>query len=189
METRFVRNMVCQRCILAVQQVLTQAQLPWDEVQLGEVRFREALLPAQLGQLSKVLQSLGFELIDDRKTALIEKIKQLTLHYIQTIAETGVRQQNLSDYITRQLHFDYSYLSDLFSSVEGVTIENYFIAQRIEKAKELLVYGQQTITEIAYELGFSSMHHLSAQFKKVTGLTPSHFRKIGLHKRIPLDKV
>jgi AraC-like DNA-binding protein len=126
-------------------------------------------------------------LIDTRVNKIIEDIKLAVLEYLNL----GMENQNLklSGFITKKLSYDYSYLSDLFSSVEGKTIEQYFILQRIEKVKELLVYDQLSLTEISYQTGFSSVHHLSSQFKKITGLTPSHFKKIGVEKRKSLDQL
>ncbi len=117
---------------------------------------------------------------------IVEDIKKIVLAYITD--ESDNKKRKLSSYITAHLHYDYSYLSDLFSSIEGITIEQFLIVQRIEKVKELIVYEELSLTEIAYQTGFSSVHHLSSQFKKVTGLTPSHFKKIGAEKRKPIGK-
>jgi AraC-like DNA-binding protein len=133
------------------------------------------------------LNKVGFELIEKRVNKIVEKIKKLVLEYIGKYADD--ERLKLSSFITGHIHYDYSYLSDLFSSIEGTTIEQFFIVQRIEKVKELIVYDERSLTEIAYETGFSSVHHLSAQFKKVTGLTPSHFKKIGAEKRKSIDQV
>ena len=117
----------------------------------------------------------------------MEDIKKLVLQYLED--QSGDNNLKLSSFITQQLHYDYSYLSDLFSSIEGITIEQFFILQRIEKVKELIVYGQLSLTEIAYQTGFSSVHHLSTQFKKITGLVPSHFNKIAADKRKSIDNI
>ena len=158
-----------------------------SKIELGEVDTEEDLPKEELKKLDEKLRSLGFELITSRTNKIIEDIKKLILEYI----DLGIDSQriNLSDHISKKLNYDYSYLSDLFSSVEGKTIEQYFILQRIEKVKELLVYDQLSLTEISYQTGFSSVHHLSAQFKKVTGLSPSHFKKIGEQKRKGLDAI
>ena len=172
--------MVCQRCIMTVENILKKEQVPYSKVSLGEVELRRELNEAEMKNVEADLKQVGFELITGRTNKIIEDIKQLVMEYIALGDE---KKTKLSAFITSKLHYDYSYLSDLFSSVEGITIEHYLITQRIEIVKELLVYDQLSLTEIAYQVGFSSVHHLSAQFKKVTGLTPTHFKKIGAEKR------
>lgn len=179
--------MVCDRCIRAVTEVLCDLNIAHKAVLLGEVEIIKELTLEEQSALKTRLMALGFELIDDRKSQLIEHIKLFLVRGVQT-AE-GEPRENLSDQLSKHLHHDYSYLSNLFSSVEGVTIERYFIALKIEKAKELLVYGELSLSEIAWKLGYSSVQHLSHQFKKVTGLTPSYFKQIGAEKRQPLDQV
>jgi len=179
-----IKNMVCQRCIMSVENILKKAGANYSAVRLGEVDLEVELTQAQQVQVENDLKNVGFELIAGRTNKIVEDIKQLVMQYI---AQGDEKKMKLSSFITKQLHYDYSYLSDLFSSIEGITIEQYLIVQRIEKVKEFLVYDQLSLTEIAFELGFSSVHHLSAQFKKVTGLTPSHFKKIGAEKRRALD--
>lgn len=185
--TIFVKNMVCQRCIMTVENILRNLHIPFNKVSLGEVQPEQKLSEKELKEIDKALNEVGFELIDTRVNKIIEDIKQALMEYLNL----GMDSQDLklSSFITNKIHYDYSYLSDLFSSVEGKTIEQFFILQRIEKVKELLVYDQLSLTEISYQTGFSSVHHLSAQFKKVTGLTPSHFKKIGNKKRKSLDKL
>jgi AraC family transcriptional regulator len=179
--------MVCQRCIMTVENIFNDLNLPFSNVSLGEVYLNKKLLPNELSGVEKALKRVGFELIDGRINKIIEDIKQAVMEYLNL----GMDSQNfkLSSFITNKIPYDYSYLSDLFSSIEGKTVEQFFILQRIEKVKELLVYDQLSLTEISYQTGFSSVHHLSAQFKKVTGLTPSHFKKIGTEKRKSLDKL
>ena len=176
--------MVCQRCIMTVESILKKLNLPHGNVSLGEVELPQKAGEDQLKELDQELKKVGFELIETRVNKIVEDIKKLVLAYITT--DAGDKNQKLSAWITQHLHYDYSYLSDLFSSIEGVTIEQFFIVQRIEKVKELIVYDELSLTEIAYRLGFSSVHHLSFQFKKITGLTPSHFKKVGAQKRKPL---
>lgn len=187
--TLYIKNMVCQRCIMSVQQALKQLDIPFHKVMLGEAQTCNDLNEKQRESLSKELGKLGFELIDTRKNQLIEKIKKSLQEYLANIEKEWERKQNLSDFISKKLNYEYSYLSDLFSSVEGATIENYFIQLRIERAKELIVYDEKSLTEISYQLGYSSVHHLSSQFKKVTGLTPSHFKKIGTSRRKGLENL
>jgi AraC family transcriptional regulator len=183
----FIKNMVCNRCIMTVENILNQNHIPYNNVSLGEVELERKLSAEETKTIEADLQKVGFELIDKRVNKIIEDIKQAVLEYLNL----GMDSQNLklSSFITKNIPYDYSYLSDLFSSIEGKTIEQYFILQRIEKVKELLVYDQLSLTEISYQTGFSSVHHLSSQFKKVTGLTPSHFKKIGFEKRKALDQL
>jgi YesN/AraC family two-component response regulator len=183
----FIKNMVCQRCVMTVENIFRDLQLPYRSVKLGEVEITGKLAEETTTQLQTALHKVGFELIETRVNKLVADIKQAVMEYLSL----GLDSQNmkLSSFITTKIPNDYSYLSDLFSSVEGKTIEQYFILQRIEKVKELLVYDQLSLTEISYRTGFSSVHHLSAQFKKVTGLTPSHFKKIGHEKRKALDSI
>lgn len=178
--------MVCARCVLSVETILERLSIPVSHVGLGIVALESPLGKKQEQELEKELNKVGFELIESRQNQLIEKIKGILLHYLNSEIDT---KQNISELIGEKLPYDYSYLSDLFSSAEGRSIEQYYIAQRIEKAKELLVYNQLSLTEIAYQLGFSSVHHLSAQFKKVTGLTPSRFKTIGSEKRKAQDNL
>jgi len=186
-KTLFIKNMVCDRCILTVENIFKELNIPFHKVSLGEVNLAEKPTNEELEKIEKELNDVGFELIETRVNKIIEDIKQAVIEYLNL----GMDSQNinLSSFITKKIPHDYSYLSDLFSSVEGKTIEQFFILQRIEKVKELLVYDQLSLTEISYETGFSSVHHLSSQFKKITGLTPSHFKKIGVEKRKSLDRV
>ena len=179
--------MVCQRCIMTVQSIFNDLGISFKKVSLGEVDLDQKLTDVQFEDIKSKLNKVGFELIETRVNKVIEDIKKAALEYVSL----GMDNQNLklSSFITQKIPYDYSYLSDLFSSVEGKTIEQYFIQQRIEKVKELLVYDQLSLTEISYQTGFSSVHHLSSQFKKVTGLTPSHFKKIGAAKRKSLDSL
>jgi AraC family transcriptional regulator len=170
---------------MTVENILEKQEVPFSKVSLGEVDLLEEIDPAKAKDIEGALKEVGFELITGRANKIVEDIKQLAMEYINLGDEKKIK---LSAFITKRLHFDYSYLSDLFSSIEGITVEQYLIEQRIEKVKELLVYDQLSLTEIAYRLGFSSVHHLSAQFKKVTGLTPTYFKKIGAEKRRGLDQ-
>ena len=182
-----IKNMVCQRCILTVENIFNKLEIPFGIVSLGEVELKGTLPESKLKEVEKELKKVGFELIETRAKKIIEDIKKFVLEYISD--EQDDKKIKLSSFITRQIHYDYSYLSDLFSSVEGITIEQFFIVQRIEKVKELLVYEELSLTEISYKTGFSSVHHLSAQFKKITGLTPTHFKKIKVAKRKPIDRL
>ena len=179
--------MVCDRCVLVVKQELEKLDIVPVSVNLGEVKTRDALTEQQILQLNINLASIGFELLDDNKQKLIEKIKTVIIEQIRY--GNADDKHNFSEILSQKLHKDYSYLSALFSDVKSVTIEKYIISQKIEKVKELLVYDELNLSEIAYQLGYSSVAHLSAQFKKTTGLTPSHFKKLGGIHRKSLDKV
>ena len=179
--------MVCNRCVIMVRSVLQELELDVCEVSLGEATLNHPITSFDKQKIVEVLTPLGFELIDDKRSRIIEKIKIIIIdlaHY-----QNSELKENLSDLLSRKLNHDYSYLSNLISDVEGTTIEKYFIAQKIEKVKELLVYDELTLSEIADQLNYSSVAYLSNQFKKVTGLTPSHFKKIKENRRTPLDKV
>jgi AraC family transcriptional regulator len=186
--TLYIKNMVCNRCKAAVRTIIEPLGLHIDNIALGEVEVSESSLPPLLlQQLSESLQNGGFELIDDRKSRMIEKIKNVVVDLVH-YTDDQPRQKH-SDLIVAQLHYDYSYLSRLFSEVEGITIERYIIHQKVEKIKEFLVYDELSLSEIAFRMGYSSVAHLSAQFKKVTGLSPSHFKSMRGSHRKPLDEV
>lgn len=184
----YIKNMVCNRCIMVVRQVFESLDYPPVHISLGEVETATPIENDELDSLREKLTGFGFELIDDTKSQLIEKIKILVIELIRYKNEVEMKV-NYSAYIESKLNKDYNYLSNLFSDVTGVTIEKYIINQKIERVKELLVYDELTLSEIAWKLGYSSVSALSAQFKKVTGLTPKHFKHIKDDKRIPLDKV
>ena len=187
--TLLVKNMVCHRCVLAVEQILTKESIPFEKVTISQVQLLNELSEDQKRRLVKSFKSIGFELIDDRNSALIETIKQLVIKKARNELSENENKEKLSNYISRQVNHEYTYLSSLFSSIEGRTIEKYFIDQRIEKVKELLIYDQLTLSQIAFDLDYSSVAHLSSQFKKITGLTPTYFKEIGLAKRKALDKI
>lgn len=184
-----VKNMVCHRCILAVEDILRREAISFQKVIFGEIHLCDELSRDQKDRLVKAFDQVGFELIDTHSSALIEKIKQLVIKRARNEADEKESKLKLSHYLSGKVNHEYTYLSSLFSSVEGRTIENYFIEQRIEKAKELLVYGQLTLSQIAFDLEYSSVAHLSTQFKKITGLTPTYFKEIGMAKRRALDKI
>jgi AraC family transcriptional regulator len=187
--TILVKNMVCQRCVMAVESILEAGQLPFQKVTFGEIHLADALSEERKGYLKESLAKVGFEMIDSQTGGLVEKIKQLVIKRARNEVPDAERKIKLSLYLSDKVHHEYTYLSSLFSAVEGRTIENYFIEQRIEKAKELLIYDQLTLSEIAFELEYSSAAHLSNQFKKITGLTPTYFKEIGSVKRKALDKI
>lgn len=185
--TIYVKDMVCNRCKMVVKSTLKNLGLHPVQVDLGEIELEENDISQVKEELRKELQSLGFDLLDDKKSRTIEKIKNLITDLVQN--KNNKINVKLSAYLTGELHQDYSALSNLFSDVEGITIEKYYILQKIEKVKELLVYDELTLSEIAFQLNYSSVAYLSNQFKKVTGLSPSHFKKLKVNKRTPLDEL
>ena len=178
--------MVCRRCIIVVTQVLQQLKIATVHVGMGEITLKKSLNEQRLQELEARLQEFGFELLNNAKQKQIEKIKALLIKKVQS----GELEEHfsVSGFLSKALHKDYSSLSRLFSEVTGITIEQFFILQKIEKVKELLVYDELTLSEIAWKLGYSSVSHLSAQFKKTTGLTAGSFKKIG-GQRKALDQV
>lgn len=186
--TIHIKNMVCNRCIKVVKEELQKIGYKVEEITLGEVTIQSDL-EIDFGLINKVLKENGFELIDSRHSRIIEKIKVTIIKTIEEMSEGKITNIQFSELLQENVNLSYQYLSGLFSSSEGITIEKYIILQKIEKVKELIVYDELSISEIAYRLGYSSVQHLSNQFKKVTGLTPSHFKKIKNIKRNPLDKV
>ena len=187
--TLIVKNMVCHRCVLSVEEILKSLKIPYQKVLVGEIHLRNGIEDKTGEILKEKLGKIGLELIDSRVGEIIEKIKQLVIKKSRNEIDDKDRKIKLSSYLSSRLHQEYTSISKLFSDTEGRTIENFFIMHRIEKAKELLVYGQQSLSEIAFGLDYSSVAHLSSQFKKVTGLTPSHFKEIGIAKRKALDQV
>ena len=179
--------MVCNRCILVVKQELEKLQIESNKVTLGEIETTIDLPKEKIQQLSSNLYALGFELLDNAKQQIIEKIKNIIIQQVHYTPDES--HHNFSEILSNTLLKDYSYLSRLFSEVEGITIEKYAINQKIEKVKELIIYDELSLSEIAYKLGYSSVAHLSNQFKKVTGFTTTYFKKIGQNKRKPLDEV
>lgn len=182
-----IKNMVCHRCINSVRDTLMAMNIPYNSIQLGEVELVKPLEENQKIAFSEQLQLLGFELLDNAESQLINAIKT----YIVEKVHHGkhATDNNISDALAQHLHKDYSTLSKLFSKVEGITIEKYILHQKVEKVKELLSYGEQTISEIAFEMNYSSSAHLSNQFKKVTGMTPTQFKKLKTNTRKALDHI
>ena len=179
--------MVSLRCKLLVKEKLDKLGLAYGSVDLGEVEILPDISDQQKMQLKISLSEAGLELMDDRKKILIERIKAVVVemvHYSDELPKT-----NFSDYISEKLHYDYTYLANLFSEVKGTTLEHFVIAHKIERVKELLIYDELSLTEISYKLNYSSVAHLSNQFKKITGLTPSFFKKLKDKRRKPLEDI
>lgn len=183
----YIKNMVCSRCKLVVRNVFGELGIEPVSVDLGEVELKAAPSAGQLEALNRQLEDLGFEIIDDRKSQVIEQIKKVIITLVHHSEEAP--KMNLSDILTEKLNYDYSYLSNLFSEVEGLTIEKYLIAQRVEKVKELLRYDQLTLSQIADQLGYSSVAYLSNQFKKQTGLSPSFYKSMKENHRRNIEEL
>ncbi len=188
MRSIYIKNMVCNRCIKVVREELEKLNLNVGKVTLGEAVITSPDEQIDLDKIGKVLEENGFELLGDKQAKLIEKIKVSIIDKIYSKDE-DLEHFSFSKYLADQLGFSYQHLSNLFSSMEGITIEKYVINQKVERVKELLVYDELTLSEIAYKLGYSSVQHLSGQFKKVTGFTPSEFKNLKDKNRTPLDKI
>ena len=186
--TIYIKNMVCNRCIMAVDGVFKELNYPVTDIKLGEVSFLVEQGEPDFKFIDDKLRSLGFELIEDKKVKLVEKIKALVVNMIHHQITNDLKV-NYSDYIARETGKDYHYLSNLFSEKENITIEKYIILQKIEKVKELLVYDELSLSEIAWQLQYSSTAHLSKQFKQITGFTPTQFKNLKEHNRHPLDEI
>jgi AraC-like DNA-binding protein len=179
--------MVSNRCKMAVKEVLTNLGLHFIVVDLGEVDIMENISPEQREQMKTALLASGLELMDDKRAILIEKIKNTVVEMVHHADE--MIKTNFSDYLSAKLSHNYTYLANLFSEVQGTTIEHFIIAHKIERIKELIIYDELNITEIAWKMNYSSVAHLSNQFKKATGLTPSHFKKLKIKTRNPIEEI
>lgn len=179
--------MVCIRCEMVVKAELEKAGIKYASVKIGEVELLQTLTPDEREQFNEALKKTGLALLDDKKSQLVERVKQVIIEMVHYTEERV--KVNLSEYLSQKLAYDYTYLANLFSEVKGTTIEQFFILQRIERAKEMLVYDELNLIQIADILHFSSSSHLCRQFKKVTGLTPSHFKKLKQHRRETLENV
>lgn len=186
--TLHVKNMVCNRCIKVIQDEFDKLGIVIESIKLGEIDISQKLNKGEINTIKEVLETNGFELIDDKKSQIIDSIRTLVVEITHYNKEVKAHT-NYSDFIAQELGYDYSYLSHLFSSAEGITIEKYFILQKVERVKELLEYNELSLKEIAHQQGYSSVQHLSNQFKKITGLSPSHFKKLKEKKRLPLDEL
>ena len=187
--TLIIKNMVCDRCIKVVREELLKLKLDVRSIKLGEVIIAGDLNNILIEKIKLILEENGFELIEDKKARIIEQTKLAIIKLVREDADSNNFTMNYSEYLVNKINLDYHYLSTLFSSVENITIEQYIILQKIERAKELLKYGELTLSEIAYKLGYSSVQHLSNQFRKVTGLTASQFKSLTGNTRKSLDKV
>lgn len=179
--------MVCIRCQMLVKSELEKLGLHYVYVKIGEANIIDTVLPAQLDLLDISLRKSGLQLMDNKKSILVEKIKTAIIELVHYTDDQI--KVNLSDYLSEKLNYDYTYLANLFSEVKGITIEKFYLTHKIEKVKELIVYDELNLTEIAYRMHYSSVAHLSNQFKKFTGLTPSHFKKLKNKRRDTLEDV
>lgn len=177
--------MVCARCEMAVRTLFDEMKISVLSIKLGEVELSKTLENLEKKQLSEKLKALGFELLDDKISKTIERIKNRIIDLVHH--QNAQPKINLSSYLSDDLNQDYSALSNLFSETEGITIEHYFIAQKIERVKELLIYNELSLSEIAFQLNYSSVAHLSNQFKKTTGITPTQFKQLKEKKRKQID--
>jgi AraC-like DNA-binding protein len=183
----YIKYMVSNRCKMAVKEELKKLGLHFIVVDLGEVEIMEIISMDQRGKLKLALLNSGLELMDDKKAMLIEKIKNVIIEMVHHSTENI--KVNFSDYLSDKLNHDYTYLSNLFSEVQGTTIEQFIISHKTERIKELIIYGELNITEIAWKMNYSSVAHLSSQFKKVTGLSPSHFKQLKDKRRSPIEEI
>ncbi len=179
--------MVCIRCQMVVKAELEKLGLDYTQVKIGEVDLAGNIQPEQLEQLKTDLKKAGLVLMDNKKRVLVEKIKSAIIELVH-YKEDQIKV-NLSDYLSEKLTYDYTYLANLFSEVKGITIEKFYLTHKIERVKELIVYDELNLSEIAYRMHYSSVAHLSNQFKKYTGLTPSHFKKLKNKRRGTLEDV
>lgn len=185
----YIKNMVCNRCIRVVKEELEKLSIVIKKISLGEVETESIINKETLEIIREMLEQNGFELIEDKKVKIIEKVKNIIIETIYGNEEFLSVSKNFSKLLEKEIGLDYRYMSTLFSSLESITIEQYIIIQKIERAKEFLKYGELTLSEIAYKLGYSSVQHLSNQFKKITGFSASEFKNITQNMRRPIDKL
>lgn len=183
----YIKNMVCPRCIMVVKDEIHNLGFATKNIQLGKVSFYDQLNNTSIEIIRTVLNKVGFDIILDRNKQLVEKIKTIVIEKIHN--SENELPENFLKFIENQLHLDYKYLSNIFSKVEGITLEKFIILQKIEKVKELLEQHSLTLSEISYRLGYSEVSHLSSQFKRITGITPSSFKKLKNKDRKPLDNL
>lgn len=183
----FIKNMVCSRCILVISQVLRDLKYTPLKIELGKAIVQEPLEAHDREVIKEALGVYGFELIDDKRQRIIEQIRTAVIELVHY--EDNLSKLKLSEYLKEKCHSDYSFLSKLFSEVNGISIEKYYIAQKVERVKELLAYNELSISEISSMLQYSSVAHLSSQFRTVTGMSPSEFKRLQAPGREPLDKV
>src|SRR5687768_229815 len=187
--TLYIKNMVCLRCIKTVSRILEEAGLSLSKIKLGEAEIEGTVDSHTKAIIGQQLHTEGFELIDDKNSKIVEQIKTLIINEIHYESDLKKETMNFSEFLALQIGHDYSFLSKLFSGIEGITIEKYIISQKIERAKELLIYDELNLNEIAWRMGYSSSHHLSNQFKQQTGMTPTEFKKSHSRERKHIDHI
>ena len=183
----YIKNMVSNTCKLVVKDALNELNLHYIIINLGEVEIMENISKIQREQLKESLQRMGLELMNDKKTILIEKVKDTIvemIHYTDNMIKV-----NFSDYLSEKLNYDYTYLSNLFSEVQGINIQNFVVLLKVERVKELITYDELSISEIAYKMNYSSVAHLSNQFKKVTGFSPTYFKRLRERRRVAIEAI
>lgn len=183
----YIKNMVCIRCQMVVKSELENLGLHHIYVKIGEAKIIENISPEQINQLDTALKKSGLELMGNKKSVLVEQVKNTIIELVHYTDDQI--KVNLSDYLSEKLNHDYTYMANLFSEVKGTTIEKFYLAHKIEKVKELIVYNELNLSEIAYKMHYSSVAHLSNQFKKYTGLTPSHFKQLKNKRRGTLEDI
>lgn len=183
----YIKNMVSNTCKMVLKNELQKLGLHFIIANLGEVEIMEDISPDQRERLKNGLLNFGLELMEDRRAVLIERIRNVIFEMVYYTSE--VLKTNFSTYLSKKLNYDYTYLATLFSEIQGTTIEQFIILQKTERVKELIIYGELTITEIAYIMNYSSLQHLSNQFKKVTGFSPSHFKQLKEKRRNPIEEI
>ena len=183
----YVKNMACESCKVVVKEALEELNIQPVKVELGEIETKEKVSDADKVKLNKKIKKVGLELLEKKQGILVEKIRQVIVDYVYNSDEKP--NVKFSALLSKELNHSYTYLANFFSEVEATTIEQYMIALKIERIKELIIFGEHTLSEIAYMLHYSSVAHLSAQFKKVTGLTPTHFKKLKEKRRIAIQNI
>ena len=183
----YVKNMACESCKLFVKEALVELGIPIIRVELGEIVTKQDVSDDEKRQLNSKIKEAGLELLEKKQGVLIEKIRQVAIDYVYN--SDGQPNHRFSSLLSKELDYSYTYLANFFSEVQATTIEQYIISLKIERIKELIIFGEDTFSEIAHKLNYSSVQHLSMQFKKMTGLTPSHFKKLKDKRRITLQNI
>ena len=183
----YIKYMVSTRCKIAVREVFKNLELKLTQVELGEVEIADMISKEKMDALKISLLNFGFELIEDKRTILIERIKNIVIEMVHH--SEMVLKVNFSDYLSEKLNYDYTYMANVFSEAQGISIEQFIISHKVERIKEYIIYDELNMTEIAFKMNYSSVAHLSCQFKKVTGLTPTNFKKLKLRRLEPIENI